>query len=91
MWSPRYDKDPQAVLDYTLDWSAWLQTGETITSSSWFAPVGLTKDAESHTDDSATVWLSGGTASQDYLVTCEVTTSEGRTDQRSILIRCRER
>lgn len=91
MHFPRYEKDPSAVLDYTLDWSAWLQAGETISSSTWTVPAGLTKNSESGNGETSTVWLSGGTAGADYVVTCEVTTSEGRVDQRSLEIRCRER
>jgi hypothetical protein len=39
----------------------------------------------------ATAWLSGGTAGTAYRVACRITTAQGRTDERSITIRCANR
>lgn len=86
-----FTKDPDATLDYTVDWSDWLDTGETISSSSFSVPSGITKASESNTTTSATVWLSGGTKWTTYTVTNEVTTTAGRTDQRSFDVRVVER
>jgi hypothetical protein len=52
---------------------------------------GITVDTNSHTDTVATVWLSGGTHGTDYRVECKITTIGGRTAERSILVRVRER
>lgn len=81
-----YVKDPQAVLDYQLDWSLWLAAAETITTSTWTVPAGITKTTDSHTTTAATIWLSGGTLGQRYSVVNEVTTNQGRTDDRTIQI-----
>lgn len=89
--SVSYIKDPDAVLDYGFDWDPWLASGETISTSSWVADSGLTVDTSSATSTVATVWLSGGTAGQDYIVTNEIVTSASRTDNRSMLIKVRER
>ena len=86
-----YTKDPNAVLDYVIDWSDWLGASETISSSAFTVATGLTKDSESDTDTTAIVWLSGGTAGTDYLVTCRITTNQARTDDRSVTIRVRQR
>jgi len=83
-------KDPSAVLDYTVDWSDWLDT-DTIATSEWTVPSGITKDSDTNTDTTATVWLSGGTAGENYSVTNTITTAGGRTDQRTIHIQVRER
>jgi len=86
-------KDPDAVLDYKWDWSDWLASGETI-SSHTIAPVtGITKDssAETDTDTSVTAWYSGGTVLIDYEVTCQIVTSDSRTDDRTITLKVRER
>lgn len=86
-------KDPAAVLDYTLDWDAedWLGA-DTITGTPvWTVPSGLTKDSQSNTTTTATAWLSGGTADQDYDVACKITTTAGRTDERTIRIQVRNR
>ena len=85
-------KDPDAVLDYAFDWDEkWLQTGETISVHTITVETGLTKDSDSESDGIVTVWLSGGTAGQQYEVACRITTSLGRTDERSVSINCLER
>lgn len=87
---PFYQKDPDAVLDYTIDWSTWLGD-DTIATSGWTVPTGLTEDSDSNTTTTATVWLSGGTVGTVYTVTNEITTAGGRTDDRSIQIFVTER
>lgn len=84
-------KDPDAVLDYGVDWSAWLATDETISTSTWIVPDGLTKDSDSNTTTTTTVVLSSGTAGQTYQVTNRITTSDSRTDDRTFIVRVRER
>lgn len=84
-------KDPDAVLDYRWSWSSWLQEGETISGSEVIAPDGITVDSDEHDEDSATVWLSGGTAELSYPIVNRITTSQGRVDDRTIQIVVRER
>lgn len=82
-------KDPQSVLDYAVDWSEWLATGDTITSSSWTVSgpdSGLVIDTDTNDDNSATVWLSGGTLSKTYSVVNTIVTDQGRGDERTIRI-----
>ena len=86
-----YIKDPDAVLDYTLDWSSWLADGETISTSSWTVEAGITEDSDTNTSTNATIWLSGGTDGSSYIVTNRITTSESRTDDRSVKISVCER
>jgi len=85
-----FTKDPNAVLDYSIDWTRWL-AGDQIATSVWLVATGLTKVADSKTASSATVWLSGGTAGQSYTVTNRITTAGGRTEDRSFTIRVEER
>ena len=87
-----FTKDPQAVLDYAIDWTKWLdEVGDSIETSTWIVPTGLTKVTETNTTKLATVWLSGGTVGENYTVTNRITTVGGRADDRSITIRVRER
>ena len=89
-----FTKDPNAVLDYTIDWSRWLGTDTILTTPSgtaWTVPTGITKVSDSKTTTTATVWLSGGTAGTDYTVTCRISTVGGRIDDCSIKIQVRER
>jgi hypothetical protein len=83
-------KDPDAVLDYQVDWSSWLDT-DTISTSVWTVPAGITEDSESETTTAATIWVSGGTAGTDYDLVNEIVTAGGRTDNRTITIQVREK
>lgn len=88
-----YVKDPDAKLDYSIDWSSWLPAGDTISAVAWTA-TGVTVSASpapSHASGIATVWLEGGTKGEDATVTCRVTTTAGRIDDRTIRISVRER
>lgn len=86
----RFLKDPDAELDYRLDWSAWLD-GDTISTSTWSADTGITVTTSTSTTATATVWLAGGTLGQAYTVTNRVVTAGGRTDERSFLVVITER
>jgi len=84
-------KDPSAVLDYVFDWTEWLATVETITDHTITADTGITVNSSTESDGKVTVWLSGGTAGQNYKVACKITTSAGRTDERTLWIRVVDR
>ena len=86
-------KDPDAVLDYTVDWSAWLEGSDTIdTFDVDVEPAdGLTVDSVLDTDTTITAWISGGDAGEDYVVRFRVTTTGARTDDRSITLLVRQR
>jgi len=87
-----YVKDPDAVLEYTVDWSVWLESGETIGSHSVIADTGITVDSSAIVDNTAVmIWLSDGTVGQYYRVTCRIVTTAARTDDRSITIQVEER
>lgn len=83
-------KDPDAVLDYTGSWAAWLK-GDTILTSTWEVPTGITKDSDSHTSTETLIWLSGGTAGESYQLRNHITTAAGRADDRTITIKVKER
>ena len=86
-----YEKDPEAVLDYLVDWATYLATSETISTSTFTVPSGITKDSESNTTTTSTVWLSGGSVDTTYFIECKITTSASRTDERSFYVRVLER
>ena len=83
--SQSFIKDPDAVLDYAVDWTDWLGS-DTIASASWTVGTGLTKVTNSNTTKVATVWLSGGTASTEYSIVNRIVTAGGRTDDRTLTI-----
>ena len=84
-------KDPQAKLDWGFDWSDWLASGETIVSYVITADTGITVEDDAESAGIVTVWLSGGTAGLSYKCACKITTSAGRTDERSIWIQVNDR
>jgi hypothetical protein len=89
--SPNYFvKDPNATLDYSVDWTDWLDT-DTISGVAWTVPAGITQTAVAATTKVATIWLSGGTAGQSYDLICRITTAGGRIDDRTISIMVREK
>jgi len=86
-----FKQDPDAVLDYDIDWGnnddSWLAEGDaldevTVTSD-------LTVDASVVAGRYVKLWISGGSEGEDYSVTVHVTTTAGREDDRTILIRVR--
>ena len=84
-------KDPDAVLDYLFDWSAWLADAETIlTHTATIVSGDAVINSSSRTLKTVTVWLSGGTLGTDVELRCRVTTSQGRTDDRTIVVLIRE-
>lgn len=85
------EKDPQAKLDYGLDWSAWLGD-DTITASDWVAePAGLALSGFAHDKKKTSVYAAGGQAGSAYLLRNQVSTAAGRIDERSIKLKVKER
>jgi hypothetical protein len=65
-----YKKDPNAVLDYTFDWTAYLTPlADTISTVTWVLPTGLTKVSQSNTTMTATAFISGGTIGETLTLT----------------------
>lgn len=91
------DKDPYAVLDYTLDFTNWLPAGDTISSVTITAETisgdaaPLVIDTTSHTDYVATADVSGGTVGNIYNVEYRINTANGLKDSRNIRIKVVER
>lgn len=88
-----FTKDPQAQLDFSVDWSDWLTGAEEISASSWTIPTGLTLVAQNYTGTTATVFLSGGTVGKSYIVSNQITTNNAtpRIDERSFTITIEQR
>jgi hypothetical protein len=83
-------KDPDANLDYTIDWTQWLGT-DTIAASLWeVSSTDLIIGNDSKTNTATTVWLSGGLAGQVYKVTNRITTAEGRIQDQSFRLNVKD-
>jgi hypothetical protein len=82
-----YRKDPAAVLDYQVDWTEWLEAGDTIVTSTWTVDTGITNNLDAFTTTLTWIWISGGTAGQTYHAVNRVVTDDGRTNEWTITIR----
>ncbi len=88
--STEWSKDPDEVLDYAIDWKARL-AGDTIASSTWTVPGGLTQDQASVSGSKAIIWLSGGTLDQAYSILNRITTAGGRTMDQTVTLSVRSK
>jgi hypothetical protein len=86
-------KDVQAQLTYTLDWSEWLETGDSIASCTWTIaarvndPTPLTQVATGIQSGTKTyITLAGGQVSKTYIVTARVVTADGLIDRRNFRV-----
>ena len=83
-------KDPDSVVDYTIDWAATLaesSPSDTITSSEWISDSVLAIDSDSNTTTTATVWVSGGKNGTYTNLINRVDTAAGRTMDRTIVLK----
>lgn len=79
-----WNKDPDAKLDYSPLWGEWIKT-DTISASTWTVPSGITKLADSFTDTTTTIWLSGGTVDRTYEVVNHIVTVGGREEDQTLI------
>lgn len=85
-------KDPNAVLDYVVDWTDWLAPlADVIVTVEWVPSAGITVVSSSNTSTTATAFCSGGVVDAEEFVTCRITTAGGRTDDRTIHFSMTER
>ena len=85
-------QDPQEQLDYALDWSDFLASGETISGSSWSASsTALTIGTVSATTTVTAAFVSGGVNGSVYRLTNKITTNQTRIAERSVIVRVEER
>lgn len=84
-------KDPDSTIDYGVDWSSWLASGETISTSTWPELGDLTEVSSSNTTTATAIFVSGGTPGATYTLTNRIVTNQGRTEDRSMFIACQQK
>jgi hypothetical protein len=73
-------KTSNEVLEYGVDWSTQLGTGDTISTSTWpTVEAGITKVSDDFEDTATTVVVSGGTSGNTYSLINRITTASGLT------------
>ena len=85
-------KDPQAILDYPIDFSEWLaEMGDSHASHTITTTGGLTVVASGAANGVITPLLSGGTLGETASFTVHIVTAGGREDERTFYLRIQER
>ena len=75
-------KQPADILDYGVDLTKWLVTGDTVNgATATVAPSGLTIAVTQETTSEPKVWVSGGLTGTEYQITLTVVTTGGRTKE----------
>jgi len=98
------NKDPDETLDYSVDWSRWLN-GATISSVVWYVDNssgvktaltagntvnGLQNVAQTISNGVATINLGLGTNNTEYKIYCNMSDSSGSVAERVIRLRIKE-
>lgn len=84
-------KDPNSEEPFAVNWERALQpSGDSILSAAWTLPAGLTLIKSEIIGYRAIVWVRGGTSGKSYLITCRMTSVQGRIRDKSIQLNVRE-
>ena len=94
------EKDPDARLDYTVDWADWVVGNMTIANAHWTVST-IASDPRPLAEFSAnvltagdhrcTVYLANGSVGNIYTITNRITTTDGLVDERFFRIIVKER
>jgi hypothetical protein len=81
-----FEHDPDAILDYSIDWSKWMTTGDTLSSATWSLPAGVTGTNDHISGSKAVIFIevTADPPARKYNLTCHITTTAGREDDRTI-------
>jgi hypothetical protein len=88
------DKDVEAQLTYTFNWSDWLDGGDTISTAEYSAaarrndptPIQIESSGIADSNTDTYVEISGGQADKTYIVTVKITTANGLIDRRNFKV-----
>lgn len=86
-----YDHSPSSSLDYGVDWSSWLLSGEEILTSDWDISPSLTLSSPASSTTLTSVFVTGGEVGVIYRLTNTITTSLSKTDNRVLILSCKHR
>jgi hypothetical protein len=87
-------KDPESRLVYTMDWSQWLSTGQTVTAVTYTHnsrandpdPIVINSQGIIDAGTKTYAEISGGQEGKTYTITAAITTDDSATDRRSFKI-----
>jgi len=93
------DKDPEATLIYTFDYTNWLASGEDISNSNWAVdtisgdgdPVVVSASTIHSGAKKVLLTLTGGTAGNIYTLRNTIVTDDSQTERKFFRIVCEQR
>lgn len=91
IYRPSIPKDPDAVLEYTFDWTDWLALVSDSIATYTVTVTGATKESDVRVGALVTAWVSGGVVGSVASVLCRIETVGGRTEDRTIYLLVQER
>jgi len=85
-------KDPDAKLDYVMEWGNWLRDDETIASANVITDSPDIIVTNISILARSVRWrLAGGARGQNYLITIRIETTAGQVDNRTVRLRVQSR
>lgn len=91
---PLFIQDPNARLDYEIDWSVWLPTGDTLLTATWISEdPALVLDDETMNPTRATMFASftpDAVVGHIYFATNRIETAQGRINDQTIRIKVKD-
>jgi hypothetical protein len=89
------EKDSQAILQYGVDWTDWLDTGDAITTATFTVETTGTNAIQANTavvnSGTALTTIVGGNTGTIYTVACRINTQSGYRDTRRFRIKVTDR
>lgn len=76
-------KSPNERVTFSVNWASYLNS-DTITSSVWIVPTGVTQVSVSNTNTQANIMIQGGTLGKIYRLLNRITTSSNEIVDQSI-------
>jgi len=78
----KFSKQPADVLDYTIDLTNWMVSGDSVTgATAVITPAGPSVSVTQGATIQPKFWVSGGINGTQYKVTATITTNGGRTKE----------
>ncbi len=78
-----FNKDPAANKDYGFDWTLWMSSGDTISSSVFSAGGTCAVTSSCISSHSTICFIGSGTPGTSIKVTNRINTTQGRIEERS--------
>jgi hypothetical protein len=91
---PTIEKDPNARLDYPINFADWLSSTDLLDSFTYTvnhsSSVNVYDSYLSVDRKSVILWVEGGVLNEKPSITVRITTVDGRTDDRTIYFKMKE-